>query len=92
MRRRLVVDVSLRVHRLREQILAASQFDPRVLRLCGRSLDLELRFADLCFALLDRALQSFNLFDKGLDDVAHVVEMSTCQIHVRLECAWVDFE
>jgi hypothetical protein len=42
--------------------------------------------------LRDAALQSGNLVGKGLDDVVLVVELSACQIHGRLECAWVDFE
>ena len=57
-RRRLVIDVSLRVDPRRAQLLGAFENDPQVLRLCGRTLDLELRLADLCLALLDVALQS----------------------------------
>ena len=48
----------------------------------GRTLDREPRLAELRLALRELALHSVNLVDKGLDDIAHVVQLSTCQITV----------
>ena len=73
----LVIDVS-RVRKPRfYQLLGASEYDQRVLLFCCKTFDVELRLPEFCLAEIDVASHSLNLFGKGLDDVTHVVELST---------------